>query len=67
MLLVCQPPPKVRGHMFSTKTGRADGPRSGWSTTVAWMVCERTEPVRVLSFLLRLLAKFAELTREIGL
>jgi hypothetical protein len=53
--------------MFSTKTGRADGPRSGWSTTVAWMVCERTEPVRVLSFLLRLLAKFAELTREIGL
>jgi hypothetical protein len=42
MLLVCQPPPKGRGHMLSTEKScadgpvlRRDGPRSGRSAVVA--------------------------------
>jgi hypothetical protein len=41
--------------------------QGGRSASVARTVCACTEPVRVPSFLLRLLAKFAELTRDIGL
>jgi hypothetical protein len=44
-----------------------DGLRSGRSTLVVRTIHARTESVRVPSFLLQLLAKFGELTREICL
>jgi hypothetical protein len=46
---------------------RPDGPRSGQSAPVARTVRACAEQIRVLSFVLQLLAKFAELAREISL
>jgi hypothetical protein len=45
----------------------SDGPRSGWSSLMVRTVHSRADPIRVPSFLLWLLAKFAGLAREIGL
>jgi hypothetical protein len=44
-----------------------DGPRSERSALVVRTVRACAEPIRVPSFLLWLLAKFAELAQEIGL
>jgi hypothetical protein len=72
MLLVHQPSPKGRGHMFNAKKSSADGPapwpngpRSGQSAVVARMVHACAESVRVPSFLRDLLPKTAGLTRKL--
>jgi hypothetical protein len=44
-----------------------DGPRSEQSTPVGQTVRACVEQIRVPSFVLRLLAKFAQLAREISL
>jgi hypothetical protein len=74
VLLVCSAPPKGRGHMLGTKLRplydpalRPDGPRSRRSAPVGRTVRACAEQIRVPSFVLRLLAKFAELAREISL
>jgi hypothetical protein len=71
MLLVRQPSPKGRGHMLSSKKSsadgpapRPDGPRSGQSAVVAWMVRACAESVRVPSFSRDWLPKTAGLTRK---
>jgi hypothetical protein len=46
---------------------RPDGPRSGQSAPVGRTVRACAEHIRVPSFVLRLLAKFTELAREISL
>jgi hypothetical protein len=70
ILLVCQPLPKGRGHMLSTKkcltdclTLRPDGPRSGLSVVAAQTIHACAESVRVPDFLRELLAKHVRLTR----
>jgi hypothetical protein len=59
---------KARGHMLSTKirTGRS-GPGAERSALVVRTVRACAEQIRVPSFVLRLLANFAELAREISL
>jgi hypothetical protein len=71
MLLVCPAPPKGRGAYVWHQNERADGPalrpdnpRSGQSAPVGRTVCACAEQIRVLSFVLRLLARFAELARK---
>jgi hypothetical protein len=71
MLLVHQPSPKGRGHMFNAKKSSADGPaprpngpRSGQSAVVAWTVRACAESVMVPSFSRDLLPKTAGLTRK---
>jgi hypothetical protein len=71
MLLVCQPPPKGKGHMLSTKIDRANGPtlrtddpRFELSAVAAQIICACAKSVRVPDFLRGLLAKPAGLTRE---
>jgi hypothetical protein len=56
------------GHHFELVDGpalRPDGPRFGRSTPVGRTVCTCTEQFRVPSFVLRLLARFAEITRKL--
>jgi hypothetical protein len=43
------------------------GPEAGRSAPVGWTVRARGEQIRVLSFLLCLLARFSELTRGVCL
>jgi hypothetical protein len=72
MLLVCSAPPKGRGHMLGTKLRsdgpalRPDGPRlwSGRSAPMGRMVRASVEQIRVPSFVLRLLARFAGFARK---
>jgi hypothetical protein len=71
MLLVCQPPPKGKGHMLNTENVLVDGPalrlndsRSGRFVVVARTVRACVESVRILSFLWDLLSKSVGLTRE---
>jgi hypothetical protein len=64
MLLVHQPSPKGRGHMFNAKKSSADGLRSGQSAVVARTVRACAESVRVPSFSRVLLPKTAGLTRK---
>jgi hypothetical protein len=71
MLLVCPAPPKGRGAYVWHQNERADGPalrpdspRSGQSAHVRRMVRACAVQIRVPSFVLRLLARFAELAQK---
>jgi hypothetical protein len=71
MLLVCPAPPNGRGAYVWHQNERADGlalrpdsPRSGQSAPVGRTVRACAEQIRVPSFMLRLLARFAELARK---
>jgi hypothetical protein len=71
MLLICPAPPKGRGayvwHQNEPADGpalRPDSPRSGQSAPVGWTVRACAESIRVPSFVLCLLARFAELARN---
>jgi hypothetical protein len=69
MLLVCPAPPKGREAYVWHQNERADGPDSprlwsGQSAPVGRTVRACAEHIRVPSFVLRLLARFAELARK---
>jgi hypothetical protein len=71
MLLVCPASPKGRGAYVWHQNERADGPalrldslRSGQSVPVGRTIRACAEQIRVPSFVLRLLARFAELARK---
>jgi hypothetical protein len=56
------------GHHFEPVDGpalRPDGPWSGQSAPLGWTVRACAEQFRVPSFVLRLLARFAEITRKL--
>jgi hypothetical protein len=65
MFLVCSAPPKDRGHMLDTKLStRRSGPEVGRSMSMGWTVRASAERIRVPSFVLRLLARFAGFARK---
>jgi hypothetical protein len=71
MLLACPTPPKGRGAYVWYQNEHGDGPAlrpdspwSGQSAPVGRTVRTCAEQIRVLSFVLRLVARFAELSRN---